>query len=314
MALTIGIDVGGTKIAGGVVDEHGAVIARRRIETEAEHETSVVAGIAKVAQELRATAPAATAIGVGAAGLVDVTKGIVLYAPNINWDDVYLRVQVEDRAGLPTIVDNDANVGAYGEALHGAGAGRGDQVMVTVGTGIGGGIIVNGMIYRGARGIGAETGHMIIAGDSGALCACGNLGCFEAMASGNSIGRRARERDGITELVLQLAGGDPAAVTGAVVTRAAQAGDEWSRSILAETGHWLGIGLASLVNLLDPDIIIVAGGAAVGAGGLLLEPARATLSGLIVGRSHRTAPPVVLATLGDDAGVVGAAALARTLV
>lgn len=311
--LTIGIDVGGTKIAGGIVDADGAVIARRRIETEASSEGSVVAGIVKVVHELRAAGPAATAIGIGAAGLVDVAKGVVLSAPNIAWSNVHLRAQIEDRAGLPTVVDNDANVAAFGEALHGAARGVDDHVMVTVGTGIGGGIIIGGEIYRGARGVGAEIGHMIIAADVGAMCACGTLGCFEAMASGSSIGRRAREHPHPSDAVSSLVDGDVSAITGELVSAAAFDGDAWAREILAETGHWLGVGLASLVNILDPALIVIAGGAAVGAGDLLLDPARATLASLIIGHTWRTPPPVVLATLGDDAGIVGAAALARAL-
>ncbi|MGZ4127489.1 MAG: ROK family protein [Actinomycetota bacterium] len=314
MTVTIGIDVGGTKIAAGVVDAEGTVVARRRIATAATHESAVVAGITKVAQELHAAAPGAAAIGVGAAGFIQ--NGVVRSAPNIAWTDVPLQAMIADRVPLPVVVDNDANVAAWGEAVHGAGLGYGDQIMVTVGTGIGGGIIIGGAIYRGATGVGAELGHMIVNGGGDEQCACGNKGCLEAMASGTSIGRRARER--VTEpgarAVLERAGGDAAAITGELVGEAAKAGDVWATEIIAETGRWLGVGLASFVNIFDPAVVIVGGGAAAGTGELLLAPARDHMSTLIVGHAWRKPPPVLAAALGYDAGLIGAAALARSLI
>ena len=313
MSVTIGIDVGGTKIAAGVVDEAGKVIARRRIATAAMHPTAVVAGIVKVAQELLAAAPGVAAVGIGAAGLIDGEHGIVLSAPNIAWENVPLRAMVSDRIKLPVVIDNDANVAALGESLYGAGEGYGDQIMVTVGTGVGGGIVIGREIYRGARGVGAELGHMIIDASSAATCACGNTGDLEALASGNSIGRRARER--VNEAgaagVLKRAAGDVSAITGELVGEAAIAGDEWASAILDETGHWLGVGLANFVNIFDPEVLIIAGGAATGTGELLLGPARASMAERIIGHAWRTPPPVLAAALGYDAGLVGAAALAR---
>lgn len=312
MTLTIGIDIGGTKIAAGVVDSNGVLVARRQIPTEAGNPVQVVAGITKVATEMRAAAPGASAVGVGAAGIIDVERGVVLGAPNIAWQNVHLRAMLEERLKLPVFVDNDANAAAWGEALYGAGKGAGDQVMVTVGTGIGGGLVINGAIYRGAHGFGAEVGHMIIEGD-GPPCACGARGCFEAMASGTAIGRIARERasDPAAGTLIDLAGGEVAAITGELVGHAAVDGDPFARSVLEEAGGWLGVGLASLVNLLDPDIIVVGGGAAAGTGDLLIEPARRRMGELIIAHGARRAPPVVGAALGADAGVVGAAALAR---
>lgn len=313
MSVTIGIDVGGTKVAAGVVDEAGKVVARRQIATAATHPTAIVAGIVKVAQELMAAAPGATGIGIGAAGLVDGEKGIVLSAPNIAWENVQLRAMVSDRLKLPVIVDNDANVAALGESVYGAGKDYGDQIMLTVGTGVGGGIVIGGEIYRGAHGVGAEMGHMIVDASGSAVCACGNHGCLEAMASGNSIGRRARERASEPEAtaVLELAGRNAVDITGKLVGEAAKAGDVWAREIIAETGRWLGVGIASLVNIFDPDVVTIAGGAAAGTGELLLGPARDAAAGLIIGHVWRKLPPVVLATLGYDAGLVGAAVLAR---
>ncbi len=313
MSTTIGIDIGGTKIAAGVVDDAGAVLARRSIATEAADPRAITAGITKVGLELLGAAPGASAVGVGAAGLVDVERGVVLSAPNIAWENVHLATMLRDRVGLPVVVDNDANVAALGEARFGAGKGVGDQVMVTVGTGIGGGIVIGGALYRGGLGVGAEIGHMVIQAD-GPLCACGNRGCFEAFASGNAMGRRARERaeDPRAAALVDRAGGAEQ-ITGAIVGQAARDGDAFAREILAETGRWLGIGLGSLVNLLDPELIVIAGGA-VRDGDLLLEPARASMAEHIVGRPGRKPPPVVPALLGTDAGMIGAAALARAAV
>jgi glucokinase len=313
MSVTIGIDVGGTKIAAGVVDEAGKVVARRQIATAATHPTSIVAGIVKVAQELMAAAPNVTAVGIGAAGLIDGGKGLVLSAPNIAWENVPLRAMVSDRLRLPVVLDNDANVAALGESVYGAGKGYGDQIMLTIGTGVGGGIVIGGEIYRGAHGVGAELGHVIVDASSSAVCSCGNHGCLEALASGNSIGRRARERvsePGATA-VLELAGKNAVDITGELVGEAAKSGDVWATEIIAETGRWLGVGIASFVNIFDPDVVIIAGGAAAGTGELLLGPARDAAAGLIIGHAWRKLPPVLPAVLGYDAGLVGAAVLAR---
>ncbi|MFA5889667.1 MAG: ROK family glucokinase [Actinomycetota bacterium] len=310
--LTLGIDVGGTKIAAGVVDDSGAVLARRKVLTEAGRPEAVVAGIVKVAAELHAAAPGIAAVGVGAAGIVDFRRGVVLFAPNISWRDVPLRSMLAGRLGVPVVVDNDANVAAWGEAFHGAGAGARDQILLTVGTGVGGGFVLGGELYRGAHGAAAEVGHMVV-NAGGPVCGCGARGCLEAMASGTAIGRIARERgdDPAAAGVLARASGDLAAITGEMVGDAAVEGDPFAVSVVAEAGGWLGVGIASLVNLLDPDVVVVGGGVATGVGELLLAPARARMRGAVMGDEFRSHPPVVPAMLGDDAGVIGAAALAR---
>lgn len=310
--LTLGIDVGGTKIAAGVVDESGAVLVRRKIQTEADRPEAVVAGIAKVAAELAAAAPGVAAVGVGAAGIIDSHRGVVLYAPNIAWRNVHLRSTLEGRLGVPVVVDNDANVAAWGEALYGAGIGVKDQLLLTIGTGVGGGLVLGGELYRGAQGAAAEVGHMVVDA-GGPACACGARGCLETMASGSAIGRvaRTRSREPAAADVLARAGGDPEAITGEMVGDAALRADPFAVSIVAEAGRWLGVGVASLVNLLDPAIVVVGGGVASGLGELLLAPARAGLHAMVMGGEFRSCPPVVSAVLGDDAGVIGAAALAR---
>lgn len=281
MSVAIGVDVGGTKIAAAAV-AGDQILARRQLQTDAQAPSAIVAAVTKVVLELRAAAPAAVAVGVGAAGLVDL-DGRIVAAPHIAWTDLPLRDMVADRVGLPVVVDNDANVAAWGEYVHGAGAGRGDQVLLTIGTGIGGGLVLGGRLYRGANGFGAEIGHMLVDAD-GPPCACGARGCFETLASGGAIG----------------------AETGEEALR----GDAEAVARVAEAGRWLGIGCASLINIFDPDIVIVGGGAAARLGELLLAPARASLDNAVMYADVRAIPPLVSASLGADAGVVGAAALA----
>jgi len=312
--VTIGIDVGGTKIAAAAVDADGSLIARSQVPTESDDQNSIVAAIVKVSHEMKAAAPAARAIGVGAAALVDHESGTILWAPNLSYKDLHLRALLQDRVGLPVAVDNDANVAALAEAIHGAGKGAAHQATVTVGTGIGAGFVLDGKLYRGAHGLGGEPGHMIVVPD-GPMCTCGNRGCWEAVASGRAIGRVARERveGGAGADLLAAAGGDVAAITGEAVGDAAVAGDAFARDVVASVGRMLGIGLANLVNLLDPALLVVGGGAAAGTGELLLGPARTAMAAHIVGASWRPPVPVLPAALGNDAGVVGAAILAREL-
>lgn len=311
---TIGIDVGGTKIAAAVIGPEGEILARRQVPTESDEPNAIVAALVKVGREMKAAAPAASAVGVGAAGLVDTKRGLILGAPNIAYRNVPVRDTLQDRLGLPAIVDNDANVAALAEALHGAGRGAGDQIMVTVGTGIGGGIIIGGRIYRGHYGVGAELGHIVIDPD-GPVCGCGNRGCWEAVASGNAIGRLARQRveGGAGADLLAEVGGDVDRITGELVGESAVAGSAFARDVVAEIGRMLGIGLASIVNIFDPEVIVLGGGAAAGTGELLLGPARESMAAHVLGLSWRTPVRVVPAALGNDAGVVGAAALAREL-
>ncbi|HEX9697423.1 MAG TPA: ROK family protein [Actinomycetota bacterium] len=308
----IGIDVGGTKIAAAVVGDDGAIIARDAIATAADAPNAIATGIVKIARELRGVAPSVCAVGIGAAGLVDSARGMIVAAPNLSYRNLAIRDLVSARLSLPAFVDNDANTAAWAEARFGAGRGRGDQIMITVGTGIGGGLILGERVYRGVHGFAAEIGHMIVL-PGGPSCPCGARGCFEQLASGNAIGRIARERIEAApdSLVLERAG-DAAAITGEIVGRAARDGDVFAREIVAEAGRWLGIGIASLVNVFDPAVVIVGGGAAAGTGDLLLDPARDALREHLTLAVHRPAVEIVPAALGNDAGAVGAADLARS--
>ncbi len=312
MPATVGVDVGGTKIAAGVVDAEGTIGARDQVPTVADDPERILADIVDAARKLLEGAHGVAAVGVGAAGLINVSSGVILGAPNLAYRDVPVGKTLESELGVPAIIDNDANVAALAEAVYGAGRGAGDQIMVTVGTGIGGGIIIGGRIYRGHYGVGAELGHMVIDPD-GPMCGCGNRGCWEAVASGNAIGRLARQRveGGAGAGVLAAAGGRIEGISGELVGEAAVDGDPFARDVVQEIGRLLGIGLANIVNIFDPEVIVVGGGAAAGTGELLLGPARDTMTAHILGMAWRRPVRVVPAALGNDAGIVGAAVLAR---
>jgi glucokinase len=250
------------------------------------------------------------AVGVGAAGMVDVAEGILRFAPNLAWRDLPIRDRMRAALDLPCQLDNDATVAAFGEFRFGAGRGYRHLLLVTVGTGIGGGIISDGRLLRGANGFAAEVGHIVVEPD-GPPCGCGNQGCWEQVASGKAIGRLGREavRERPESVLGRLAGGDPDVVDGRLVAEAASRGDLAALEVLAVVGRRLGIGIAGLVNVLDPQIVVVGGGAAA-VGDQLLAPARAAFAESVEGRDRRPAVPIVAAQLGPDAGAVGAAALA----
>jgi glucokinase len=250
------------------------------------------------------------AIGLGAAGLVERPGGNARWAPHNTYRRMELRRLLHEQTGLPTSVDNDANAAAWAEARFGAGAAGGDLVLVTVGTGIGGGLVLDGHIYHGEHGFAGELGHLIV-DPEGDRCACGNRGCLEAMASGSTLGRLGREAaaaDPAGRLAtLAARAGEP--VSGEVVFAAASEGDKAALALFERVGHWLGVGIASLVTIFDPDLVVVGGGVAA-TGELLLTPARASFERYVHARDHRDLPPVVPARLGPDAGLVGAATLA----
>jgi len=308
--LAIGVDAGGTKIEGLLVDVGlGKILDRRLVETPAADAEATARAIVAVARELMAGRDAVRALGVGAAGMVD-RGGVMRYAPNVAWRDFPLTERVAGAVGLPTLVDNDANVAAWGEFRFGAGRGSSDMLLVTVGTGIGGGIVLGGKLFRGAHGFAAEIGHIIVE-PGGPRCGCGNLGCWEQVASGRAIGRLGREAamEHPESLMVVVAGGDPERVTGVEVTLAAERGDRVAVRILGEVGRRLGEGIAGLVNVLDPDLVVVGGGA-IAAGELLLQPARRAFIDSVEAPDHRPDVPIVPAALANDAGSVGAADLA----
>ncbi len=312
MTLAVGVDIGGTKVAAGVVDEGGAVLARARRVTPSKDAAAVEATIADVVRELRA-AHDVVAVGIGAAGFVDDARARVRFAPHLAWRDEPLRDALTGVLGLPVVVENDANAAAWAEWRFGAGRGESHLVCVTLGTGIGGGMVIEGVPQRGRYGMAGEFGHMVVVPD-GRRCECGNRGCLEQYASGNVLGREARElaRAGspVTVSLLERVAGDVEALVGPVVTEAAREGDPCAVELFDDVGRWLGVGLANLAAALDPGTFVIGGGVSE-AGELLLGPARESFRRTLTGRGYRPVARIVSAAYGPEAGLVGAADLAR---
>ncbi|HLU71956.1 MAG TPA: ROK family glucokinase [Nonomuraea sp.] len=307
--LTIGVDIGGTKVAAGVVDDDGAIVEQTLRPTDAEHPDLVADTVADVVREL-GEGREIEAVGIGAAGFVDESRSIVRFAPNLAWREEPLQKRISSLVGLPVVVENDANAMAWAESRFGAGRGQSHVVCLTLGTGIGGGIVFDGHLYRGRWGMGAELGHMKVVPD-GRLCGCGQHGCWEQYASGNALVAEAREiaaahpeRAGI---LLGLAGGT---IDGEEVTEAARKGDDASLAAFASLADWLGRGMADLAAVLDPGCFILGGGVS-RAADLFVDRARASFEEHLTGRGHRPVAEVRLAELGPSAGLVGAADLAR---
>ena len=310
--LAIGVDIGGTKVAAGLVDESGAVVARARRLTPSRDPRAVEKTIADVVAEVRADHDI-VGVGIGAAGFVDADRSRVMFAPHLAWRNEPLRDAVASAVGLPVIVENDANAAAWAEWRFGAAWGESRVVCVTLGTGIGGGIVIDGVVQRGRWGMAGEFGHMVVVPD-GRRCECGNRGCLEQYASGNVLGREARELAAagspVTVPLVERVGGDLSALVGPVITEAAKDGDPVAIELFEEVGQWLGIGLANLAAALDPGIFVIGGGVS-DADELLLRPARTSFRRTLTGRGYRPEPRIVKAALGPEAGLVGAADLAR---
>jgi glucokinase len=313
VTLTIGVDIGGTKVAGGVVDQDGQVLAQTRRDTPADDVTKTRDLIIEVVTELASAYPV-RAVGIGAAGWIDASRSTVLFAPNLAWRYEPLRDVVAAAIDVPVVVENDGNVAAWAEFRYGAARDADDSmVMFTVGTGIGSGIVLGGAVLRGAHGIAAELGHVLAVPD-GYPCGCGRRGCLEQYASGNALVRHARggarRQPGRAAALLDLAGGDPGAIVGPMVTAAARAGDPVACEAFDTVGRWLGTGLADLVQILDPQVLVVGGGV-IEAGELLLGPARRSYVDSLAQRGRLPVAEVRAAEMGNAAGVVGAADLAR---
>ena len=312
MSLTIGVDVGGTKVAAGVVDERGQIIEKVKRFTPAASPDDTVGVIAGAVAELLARYEI-EAVGIGAAGFVDQARSTVLFAPNLAWRDEPVKKQVEERIGRTVVVENDANAAAWAETKLGAARGQTDVIMITVGTGIGAGMVIDGRLYRGRFGLAGEPGHYRVVPD-GRICGCGNRGCWEQYSSGNALVAEARDfarrSPGAAARLLQLAGGSPEGIDGPVVTKAAQEGDSGALRCFEIVGHWLGAGLADLAAILDPGCFVIGGGVSE-AGELLLGPARTAYREGLTGHTHRPFADIRLAELGPEAGLIGAADLAR---
>lgn len=314
MTYSIGVDLGGTKILAGLVRADGVTGATLRRSTPHEDPQTALAVVAEMIECLitQADLPVVS-VGLDVPGPCDAEGAVVFFAPNLGWHHVPVRAMLAERVDLPIMVENDGNAAAWGEFRFGAGADIDEFTMVTVGTGIGGGIIVDGRLLRGAYGAAAEIGHMNVVVD-GRPCGCGRFGCWEQYASGNALVREARDiartDPSAAVRLLSLAGGTVEGITGAHVTAAAETGCPASVEAFSRVGTWLGRGLANLVAVLDPRTFVIGGGVCE-AGDLLLATTRSTLSMTVAGGQDRPVPDLRIATLGNDAGLIGAADLAR---
>jgi len=311
----VAVDVGGTKILTAVVSDRGEILAQRRAETPQTGVDPVLevitATVLAALHDARVPAGEIVGVGVGAPGPLNPDSGIVFEAPNLSgWRDVPLKDSLEARLSLPVFVEHDATAAALGGWWRGAGRGVSDLIYLTVGTGIGGGIIIDDRLVHGVTGTAGEVGHMTIDVD-GPPCPCGrSTGCLEALASGRAIARMAREAisAGKRTQILAIAGGDAESVEAEHVEQAARAGDPVAREIFSRAATYLGVGVANLLNLLNPARVIIGGGVSK-AGDLLFDPVRRIARQRAFERPGRDAE-IVPAALGDDSGPVGVAAVA----
>jgi glucokinase len=310
--VTIGVDIGGTKILGAVVTADGEIVRRERVPTPGRGSSvaQTTEAISRLLEDLTGSHQA-EAVGVAAAGFVDEGRSMVRYAPNLSLEDAPLRAELEKELDLPVVLENDANAAAWAEFRFGAARDADHLLMVTVGTGVGGGIVIDGELLRGRYGSAAEVGHLRVVPE-GLPCPCGQRGCWEQYASGSALVRMARERaaDEAAAHLLETVGGEAAAITGPSISSAAESGDPFATSLLTELGRWLGEGVATLAAVLDPEVVVVGGGVSE-AGDLLLGPLREAFSSHLTAKGHRPEAAVVPASLGNQAGVIGAADLAR---
>ncbi|RPE74911.1 MULTISPECIES: ROK family glucokinase [unclassified Frondihabitans] len=312
----IGIDIGGTKIAGGVVTELGDIVAERRVPTPAGDSESIVSAVVSMIRELQDAAPASggevVAAGVAAPGFIDAAQSTVYYTPNIPWRNEPLRARLNDQLDLHITIDNDANAAGWAEFRFGAGRLVSDMTMLTIGTGVGGAIVTQDRLLRGGFGTGGELGHMRIV-PGGILCGCGARGCIEQYGSGRALLRMAGEvadRGGAAGKALSDIRAKNGVLTGHDVAGLMSAGDAGALEALRELGSWLGQAAASLSVILDPQLFVFGGGVAQ-SGELLLGPIREAYEAHLPARGFHPEPDFVIAELVNDAGVVGAADLAR---
>ena len=316
-ANVIGVDMGGTKILSAVIDTEGNVLATAKVPTKADRDVSevidrIAGSVQKAIDKSGVASDSIQAIGIGAPGPLDPATGVVIFAPNLGWRDVPLKTELETRTGFPTFVDNDVNVGTLGEHVFGAGQGVQNVVGIFVGTGIGGGIILNGELFHGASKTAGEIGHIIVKA-GGPRCGCGTRGCLEAIASRTAMTKQFRKailKKGKQSIISELTGGDLSAIRSGVLAKAIRANDKLTLKIFKKVTKYLGIGIGSIVNFLNPEMIVLGGGVVEALDDKFLDDIRTaaekyalpnTLSGV----------QIVPAKLGDNSAILGAAALAR---
>jgi glucokinase len=308
---TVGVDLGGTKVLVGVVGQDRQVLYEDREISARQTGDELLNTLEREVRHALEARPSAAAVGLGIPCTIDRERGIAITAVNLPIRDMPIRDRMQERLGIPVFIDNDANVAALAEHRFGAAQGTRDAVMLTIGTGIGGGVIIDGRVYRGSTGAASEPGHMVIDFD-GPPCQgnCPNRGCLETFASGTALareGRAAAEREPESALGRALAEGGK--IDGKAVTDAAMGGDRVAAAVVAEAGHRLGAGLSSLANIFEPEVIVLGGGVATAVGELMLGPAREQLRSRALPPMNET--PVKLAELGVEAGMIGAAEMAR---
>ena len=299
---SIGIDIGGTKICGALIVEGGNILKSVKVDTpqgEASDTAHVVSGVIKeiISNDV-------VGIGLGVPGWVDHEKGTIYNTPNLSLSGFDLRGAIHDKFNLPVFIDNDANLAVLAEHSFGMAKDYKNVIGLTVGTGIGGGIILNGKVYRGVTGTGAEIGHMVVQ-PNGPKCGCGSSGCLDVMASGTGLIRAAKERinKGKESQILKLANGNIENIQGPMITKAAENGDKLAKECFDEVGFWLGIGINNLINICNPEMIILGGGVA-GTGDLIMDPVRK-----VILERTKDVCKIVISKLGNEAGMLGAGAL-----
>lgn len=308
---TVGIDIGGTKIAGALVDIDGNIVAESKVPTPAQDPNALVDAVVALVTEL-SLGKEVLGVGVAAAGFIDADQANIIYAPNLSWRNEPFKAKLQAKLPLPVIIENDANAAAWAEFRYGAGKGYRHMIMLTIGTGVGGAVIVNGQMLRGGFGIAGELGHLRVV-PNGKLCGCGQHGCLESYGSGTALLKAARELAGsdleigarLRELEAQAG-----ELTGAQVYTAILEKDPGALQILSELGTWLGEAIGSLTAVLDPQIVVIGGGVSA-AGDLLLNPIREAYLAHLPARGFRPELEIKGAEFVNDAGVVGAADLVR---
>ncbi len=314
--LILGVDIGGTKVAAGLVDAKGAILHRRRVTMVPDRDAqtgleAVLVAVNVVATEAKARGRKVFGIGISSPGPLDPRAGLVINPPNLPcWRSFPLAKEISRITRLPVLIDNDANAAGLAEAIWGPGKGYASVFYATIGTGIGTGIILNGEIYPGRTGAAAEGGHVTI-DYHGEPCACGKRGCIEALASGPALARRARQRLAVTQAgpskILALAGGNPEAVTAETIAEAHRTGDPLAAQLLAENADYLAIWLGNVIDLLEPDVMVIGGGMS-GVIESWFEHIRGQLPAWSINQRCQEIP-LRRAAYGEDSGIAGAAAL-----
>ncbi|HEY2762628.1 MAG TPA: ROK family protein [Pseudonocardiaceae bacterium] len=311
--LTVGIDVGGTSVRAGLVDSTGAVLDVRRVAAPADAgalEDAIVTAVT----ELVAGHRDVRAVGLAVAGFVSLDRRHVGFSAHLPWRGVPVAEGIERRLGMPVLLEHDANAAALAEHCYGAALGGGVALLVVLGTGIGGALLVEGELFRGAHGVAPELGHLRVVPE-GRPCSCGKRGCWERYCSGTGLASTAREllaaRSGTSGPLAREVSGDPRRLTGRRVALAARNGDPVALEAMAELARWLGEGLALVADVYDPEVVVIGGGMSESAP-LFLDDAREHYAAVVTGAGHRTLARIRTAQLGADAGLVGAALLARS--